>query len=394
MTDERPMKLSNLRVLDLSLFLPGPLTTQMLADHGAEVIKIESVSDGEPTREIGLKRDGVSVYFANTQRGKKSLALDLKADEGRAIFLRLAECADVIVEGFRPGVVERLGIGYGVVAARNPKIVYASISAFGQTGPYVSRPAHDAACEGLAGILSVNLGQDDKPWLPAMTNADMLASLFALSGILMALLRRQATGRGDYLDVAMMDSLIACMPNNLGAVMAEKRAPVAKDERAWGGNALYRLYETRDAKWVVLAGGEAKFAANLLTALGRPDLIERCARPAGPDHRPVIAFLDQAFRTKTQEEWVAWFEGRDICFAPVRDLREALDDPQLRAREMVLVDDRGWEHIGIPVKFAGEPGRVNFDVARHGEHGAEILRGLGYRNEEVEDLVARGIVRS
>ena len=385
------MKLDGIRVLDLSLFLPGPLLTQMMADHGAEVIKLEPLPHGEPNREIGLTRDGVSVFFANTHRGKKSISLNLKTDAGREALLRLAETCDVMIEAFRPGVVDRLGVGYEAVSARAPHIVYASISAFGQTGPYVQKPAHDAATEAMAGILSVNLGQDDKPWLPAIANADMLSSTIALSGVLMALLRRQQTGKGDYIDVAMMDSLLACMPNNYGPPMAEKRPPVPKDERSWGGNAMYRLYETKDAKWIVLGGSEIKFAQNLLTALGRPDLIELCALPPGPGQDPVKAFFDETFRSKTQAEWVAWFEGRDVCFAPVKTLREGLDDPQVRAREMVLEDARGWEHIGIPVKYRDEPGRVSFDLPERGQHTEDVLGQLGYDADEVAGMKRDGV---
>ena len=387
------MKLQNIRVLDLSMFLPGPSATQMLADHGADVIKIETVGEGAPTRQVGLKRDGVSVFFANTSRGKRSLALDLKNEEGREIFLRLAEQSDVIVEGFRPGVADRLGVGYRAVSTRAPRVVYASISAFGQTGAYATRPAHDAACEALAGILSVSLGNDGQPALPAIAGADMLASAYAVTGILMALLRRHDTGKGDYIDIAMMDSVVAAMPNNLGPVFAEKRAPIAKDERAWGGNAMYRLYATKDGKWIVLAGNEIKFATNLLEAFGRPDLIPLCALPPGPGQRPVVAYFETVFPTRTQAEWVDWFAGRDICFAPVRDLRQALDDPHLRARGMVLIDARGWEHLGNPVKFADEPAEIGFDLPGHGEHSAEILRKLGYGVEAIEQLADRGVTR-
>ena len=210
------MKLEGIRVIDLSLFLPGPAMTQVMADHGAEVIKVEPLPGGEPNRAIGAMRDGVSVYFANTHRGKKSLALNLKTAEGVEALLRLAETADVFVEAFRPGVVDRLGVGYQAVAARNPGIVYASISAYGQSGPYAHRPAHDLAVEAMAGVLSVNLGWDDRPWNPGLAAGDMLAANIALAGVLMALLRREQTGRGDYVDVAMMDALIASMPNNYG----------------------------------------------------------------------------------------------------------------------------------------------------------------------------------
>jgi crotonobetainyl-CoA:carnitine CoA-transferase CaiB-like acyl-CoA transferase len=384
------MKLEGIRVVDLSLFLPGPAMTQVMADHGAEVIKVES-QEGEPNRRIGPERDGVSVYFANTHRGKKSLALNLKSPAGVEALLRLAETADVFVESFRPGVVDRLGVGYEAVSARAEKIVYVSISAFGQTGPYRNRPAHDLAVEATSGVLSVNLGWDDRPWAPAIACADMLACNMALSGVLMALLRRQTTGKGDYLDIAMMDALIASLPNGYGLPMTERRQPVAKHERTWGGNAMYRVYATKDGRFVVLGGAESKFAANLLTALGRPDLVPLCALPPGPGQDPVRDFLTEMFLGRTQAEWVDWMAGKDIAFAPVKTLREGLDDPQTRHREMVIEDRRGWEHLGIPIKFADEPGQIRFDPPAHGEHSEEILRGLGYSDAELAAMKTGGV---
>jgi crotonobetainyl-CoA:carnitine CoA-transferase CaiB-like acyl-CoA transferase len=384
------MKLEGIRVVDLSLFLPGPAMTQVMADHGAEVIKVES-HEGEPNRRIGPERNGVTVYFANTHRGKKSLTLDLKNPAGVEALLRLAETADVLVESFRPGVVDRLGIGYGAVSARARGIVYVSISAFGQTGPYRDRPAHDLAVEAMAGVLSVNLGWDERPWAPAIACADMLASNMALSGVLMALLRRQTTGKGDYLDIAMMDALLASLPNGYGLPMTERRHPVAKHERTWGGNALYRVYETRDGRFVALGGAELKFATNLLTALGRPELIPLCKLPPGPGQDPVRDFLTETFLTRTQDEWVQWMAGKDIAFAPVKSLREGLDDPQTRHREMVVEDRRGWEHLGIPIKFADEPGTIRFDPPAQGQHAEEILRGLGYSDADLVVMKADGV---
>jgi crotonobetainyl-CoA:carnitine CoA-transferase CaiB-like acyl-CoA transferase len=385
------MKLEGIKVVDLSLFLPGPAMTQAMADHGAEVIKVEPLPGGEPNREIGAKREGVSVYFANTHRGKKSLVLNLKTAEGVEALLRLAETADVFVEAFRPGVVDRLSVGYRAVAARNPGIVYASISAYGQSGPYAHRPAHDLAVEAMSGVLSVNVGWDDRPWNPAIACADMLASNIALAGVLMALLRRQQTGKGDYVDIAMMDALIASMPNNYGPPMAEKRQPVPKDERSWGGNAMFRVYETRDGRFVALGGSEIKFATNLLTALDRPDLIELCRLPPGPGQQPVRDFLEAKFKTRTQAEWIRWMADQDVAFAPVKTLREGLDDPQVRHREMVVEDARGWEHIGVPIKFEDEPGRIDFRLPELGEHSEEILRGLGYGDAELAGMKANGV---
>ena len=385
------MKLDGIKVLDLSMFLPGPLLTQMMADHGAEVIKIETVDEGEPNRAIGLKRDGVSVFFANTHRGKKSLTVNLKSEEGHEIFMQLAEQADVIIEAFRPGVAKRLGVDYESVIRRSPAIVYASISAFGQYGPYVAKPAHDPATQGYAGILSVNQGQDGKPTMSGIASADMLSSMITFAGVMMALFKRTQSGKGDFIDVAMMDSLLACMPNNFGPPMAEKRPPVPKQERSWGGQAMMRLYETKDGEWIVLGGAEIKFATNLLNRLDRPDLIELCKLPPGDAQAEAHAFFEETFRTKTRAEWIDWFEGMDVCFAPVRNLREGLDDPQIRARDMVLEDAQGWEHIGIPIKFQNEPGRVNFHLPGHGENSRELLESLGYDAAAIEGMKEMGV---
>lgn len=387
------MKLEGLRVIDLSLFLPGPLMTQFMADHGAEVIKVESLHEGEPNREIGAKRDGVSVYFANTHRGKKSLALNLKDPAGVEVLMRLAEKSDVLVEAFRPGVVDRLGIGYAQVTRRAPRIVYASIAAFGQSGPYRDLAAHDLATEAMTGVLSLNRGGDGKPAIPALANADMLASMMTLSGVLMALYRRKETGRGDYLDMAMADCLLACLPNNMGIAMTERRQPILAEERALGGNALYGIYETQDQDFIVLAGQEMKFARNLLEPLGRADLVELCKLPPGPGQDPVRAFLRDTFRTKTKAEWVAWFKDRDVAFAPMRTLPEALEDEHFKARGMVLKDARGWDHLGAPIRFREEPARPTFDAPAHGAHSAQILRTLGYGEGEVSKLFAQGVVK-
>jgi crotonobetainyl-CoA:carnitine CoA-transferase CaiB-like acyl-CoA transferase len=359
------MKLQGLRVIDLSLFLPGPYLTLALADHGAEVIKIEPPGEGDPTRHLGLSDGPSTVYFRNLNRGKKSVVMDLKKAEEREALLKLCDRADVFVESFRPGVVERLGVSYEQVSARNPRIVYCSISAFGQEGALRDRPAHDLAVESLSGVISLNLGEDGKPAIPALPVADLLCALQGLSGILMALLRREKTGKGDYLDMAMYDATLAGSANILGPAFAENRQPVARHERTTGGSAFYRLYETADRRHLALGGQEMKFVRNLLGALGRPELAPLCEKP-GPHQQPVMTFLESVFRAKTLKENLEFLSGLDVCYAPVNTLPEAM----AAARDKLLVDEQGRRHLAPPIRFRDEPARPSLREPRLGEHDA------------------------
>ena len=384
------MKLKGIKVLDLSLFLPGPMLTQMMADHGADVIKLEPLNGGEPNREIGPKRNGVSVYFANTHRGKRSIQLNLKTKAGQEIAQRLATEVDVIVESFRPGVTKRLGIDFETVKIINPQIVYASISAFGQTGPYAKKPAHDLAVQAYSGLISTNLGSDGKPAMPGVQSADMLSSLMGLSGILMALLRREESGRGDHIDLAMMDTLISCIPNNLGSVLAQQSAPKVAHERVWGGHAIYNIYETLDNKHIVLGASEKHFAERILSKFKRLDLLSLCEAPTGPAQDRLKQFLAKKFRDKKQDYWINWFEDIDASFAPVNNLKEALNNPQLRYREMIVVDKSGNGHIGTPLKFREEPSNISFRAPGIGEHNEQIAKELGLDEKEINSLKRGG----
>lgn len=381
------MKLEGVRVLDLSRFLPGPWIGMTMADHGAEVIKIES-HEGEPTRRLGPPIEGFPAYFRNTQRGKQSLTLNLKAEEGREIFFKLAETADVIIESFRPGVMDRLGLGYEAVRERAPRIVYCSLSAFGQTGPLALRPSHDAGAQAITGVLS--LGQTDgrPPTLPALPVADVALGSAALIGVLMALLRRDRTGRGDFLDAAMVDTLMSWTAPILSPVIAEKRAPDLASERLYGGAAFYNVYRTADDKYIVLSGAEMNFVRNLLNALGRPDLISVCAEPWGPAQDPAKRFLEETFATKTRDEWDAWLADKGVCYAPVLDLYEAWTQDLLRSRGMIVKGDDGVENLGTPVHFREEPGKPSCSLPEHGAHTDQILERLGY------DEVARARLRA
>jgi crotonobetainyl-CoA:carnitine CoA-transferase CaiB-like acyl-CoA transferase len=364
------MKLEGLRVIDLSLFLPGPYLTLMLADHGAEVIKVEPPGEGDPTRHLGLSDGDSTVYFRNLNRGKKSVVMDLKKADEREALLKLCETADVFVESFRPGVVERLGVGYDQLRARNPRIVYCSISAFGQQGPLRDRPAHDLAVESLSGVISLNLGLDGKPTIPALPVADLLCALQGLSGILMALLRREQTGKGDYLDMAMYDATLAGTANILGPTLAENRQPVARHERTTGGSAFYRLYQTADGRYLALGGQEMKFVRNLLGALGRLDLALLCEKP-GPHQQPVMELLEKTFGAKSLKENLDFLSRLDVCYAPVNTLPEALD----AAADKLLRDEHGRRHLAPPIRFRDEPARPNLREPKLGEHDALKKRG-------------------
>ena len=370
------MKLDGYRVVDLSQFLPGPHLSMIMADHGAEVIKVEPPGGGDPGRHVGLTQGEHTVFFSNANRGKRSVCLNLKDAQDRDKLARLLDTADVVIEGFRPGVADRLGIGAAVVTARNPRVVYCSISAFGQTGPYRDIPAHDLAVEAIAGSLSVNVGNDNAPAMPALPNADMAASLMALSAILMALLRREKTGRGDRIDLSMHDALVGWMPNILGTVFAEGRAPVPKHERQWGGAAFYNIYATSDGRHIVLGAQEIKFVRGLLEELQRTDLIALAERGPGAHQQPLIDFLRGWFAQQTQAHWIDWFASRALPFAPVQDLKEAMDDRHLAAREMILRDEQGRRHLGVPIRFHDEPAKPNLTVPAYGAHTAAVLREL------------------
>lgn len=344
-------KLSGLRVVDLSVFLPGPMMTVMMADQGAEVIKIETAA-GDPARTQAPFEAGQSVWFRNLNRGKKSIVLDLKSAEGKARLWALIDDADVFVEGFRPGVMQRLGFDYAAVSERNPRIVYCSISAFGQHGPLAHHPAHDMATQALAGFLSVNDGPDGTPVVPGTASSDMAAGLTALSATLMALMGRASTGKGDYIDCAMFDSLLPWCVHTAGSAIMGGDAPASSQQRSLGGAAFYQVYETSDGKHVVLGGREIKFAENLLTALGRPDLIAHAEREAGQQGE-LIAYLRTIFATRTRNEWVNWFADKDVAFAPVLDFREALDEPHIAQRGL-WIEQGGAHHIAPAIRFAAE----------------------------------------
>jgi len=386
-------KLAGIRVLDMSAFLPGPHMTMMMADHGADVIMVEPANGvGEPTRVVGYRtEDDVSVWFRNIARGKRSLKLNLKDEECRSLFYKLVESADVLVEAFRPGVVSRLGVDYETLSAINPGLVYCSISAFGQDGSLRDKPAHDLTIQAMAGIAALNLGlEDNKPAAPNMPSADSISSLMAMSAILMALVARERTGKGDYIDLSMYDALLAWTPNVTGPVFAADAHPEPKTMRSFGGAAMYNIYETSDHEFIVLGGSEVKFAENLLRALDRLDLLDYAKIEPGPEQEPLRSFFREQFVSRTSAEWQAFLEPVDCCWAVVRSLKDAFDDPFTLERGMLLKDENGNRHIGVPIRYKHEPAEPDLGLPGYGEHSSDIARELGLDEKQIDALIERG----
>jgi len=386
------MKLEGITVLDLSLFLPGPAATQLMADHGARVIKVENPLAPEPTRSANAfpwTQGGETVMFRNTQRGKESIALNLKTAAGKKALLALAKTVDVVVEAFRPGVAERLGIDYQTLSAENPGLVYCSISAFGQTGPWRDRPAHDTATVAAAGILDVTRSPegDSGPAIIGVPIADMLSSYLALSGILMALHRRNSSGLGDFVDISMFESVLAASPNILGPVFGGNQAPERLRERTHGGNAMLNIYETADGQFIALGGGEHKFVEALFTGLGRQEFIGPVTGPAGEGHWAAIDFLRAAFRERNLADWQTWFEGRDICWSPVASLKDAWDADHVWERGMRFRDADGNEHIGSAIRFSQEPAQINTKLPAMGAETAKIIAELDLTEADREAIL-------
>ena len=380
------MKLCGVKVLDLTQFMPGSVLTAMMADHGAEVIKVESPS-GDPTRQHEHRdnrdlADETIGFFARCNRGKSSLSIDLKKPAAKEILYSLVEQADVLVEAFRPGVADRLGLGYETLRERNPRLIYCSLSAFGQTGPLRNTPAHDSVVQAYSG--SLPMAEDGTPVTNCVPTSALAGALNGLVAVLMSLLSVRSNGRGERIDISMRDCLLPAQPFR----------PHTKESAADQGLAMLGAYRTADDLWICLGGRERHFCENLLTSLGRTDLIDIAIGPGGNAHNILRTFLTEAFRTNSQAYWLAWLKEHDVSAAPVLSLGDALGHLQTQARQMLLVDPHGGEHIGTPLKFQEEPGAPNLRVPRLGEDNTAILTALGYREQEIAALNRCGILHS
>ncbi|MDQ6619488.1 MAG: CoA transferase [Pseudomonadota bacterium] len=385
--------LAGVRVLDLTRLLPGPMCTLYLAQLGADVIKIEDTSQGDYARTLGTA-GATSVLFELVNRGKRSIAIDLKQERGRKVFLALAATANVVVESFRPGVVRSLRIDADTLRAINPRLVYASITGYGQEGPRAAYAGHDINYLACSGVLDQIGTRGGPPAVPNLQIADLLggAAMPAI-GILAALHAAQRTGIGSYIDVAMADAALAHNVFPLQA-LAERGAVAPRgDDLLTGGAACYGIYATLDGRYLAVGALEDKFWRTLCGTLGRPDLVPG-GRAIGETGERTRAALAAIFAARTLEHWSNVFAQVDCCVTPVATLDEALRDPQFIGRGMVLSDRDGRPMYGPAFRVSGavQPSTVN--APSQGEHTRELLRSLGYDGAEIDSLVAAGTVLS
>ncbi|HVN85241.1 MAG TPA: CaiB/BaiF CoA-transferase family protein [Candidatus Binatia bacterium] len=371
--------IQGLKLLDLSRQLPGPFASMLLADLGVDVLV------------IAAPNDVMGVGIPMIQRNKRSMTLNLKSPEGKDIFNRLAKDADVILEGFRPGVTERLGIDYPTMAKLNPRLVYCSISGYGQDGPYRDKVGHDINYLGYAGVLGVSGAPDGPPISAGVQIADIGGGAqMAVIGILTALLARAQTGRGQFVDVSMMDGAVSWNVFHILMHLISGQQPQRGKTRLTGHHPCYAVYETKDGKYVTVGALEEHFWKNLCTALGVEEFIpDEFAE--GPRREEMFRVIRTKFESKTQREWLDTLGPIDICFGPVNDIAEVFEDPQVKHRGLLPVID-GQRTLASPLKFSETPPRTPSLPPEFGQHTAEVLQQLGFGAADVERLKAARVI--
>lgn len=387
------LPLSGIRVLDLSRLLPGPYATLVLTDLGAAVDKVEDPQGGDYTRQLPPRIGDESALFYGLNRNKRSVALDLKSLDGVEALKRLARSYDVLVESFRPGVMHRLGLSYQALSAENPRLIYCSISGFGQTGPDRAKAGHDLNYIARAGVLGYGGEPGGAPAMPGVQIADIGGgSLFALVGILAALHERDRTGRGRFVDVSMTDGALAFMHMHLAARLAAREelpVLVRGREALNGAYACYNVYRTEDGRYLSIGALEPKFFSGICDLLERPDLFD-LAYDRGIGDQKVRAELTRIFGSRPLAHWLSFFAGSDLCVEPVLEGDEICADPQLRARGLfveVQDEQRGIRvtHLRTPLDFGPVSMRP---PPRVGQHSRQILRDGGFTSQEIDQLAA------
>lgn len=376
--------LSGIRVLDISRLLPGPYCSMVLADHGADVIAIED-----------RKFEAEGPFITAINRNKKHMSLNLKSEEGKKIFFRLVKDADILLEGFRPGVVKKLGVDYDTVRRINPRIIYCSITGYGQTGSFRDKVGHDVNYISYAGVLNLIGEADRAPVIPGIPVADVASgALNAVVGVLLALYARERNGRGQYIDISMTDGLLSFLTIALFLRELTGREPQRGDMLISHRYACCNIYETADGRYISLGAMEKRFWMPLCEHLGMPEY--GVLQYNENRRKEIISVMRETFRKKTLAEWEKELEGLEVCWAPVWNLEEVLKGPLFREREMVVEvmkkDGTKITAMGIPVKLSETPGSIRTPPVGFGENTLEILQGLGYSKEEVKELADKGVI--
>lgn len=388
--------LSDILVLDFSTLLPGPLATLMLAEAGAEVVKLERPGTGKDARHSAPKIDGVSIGYAILNRGKKSIALDLKA-EGAVESLRpLIEKADVLVEQFRPGVMDRLGVGYEDLKAINPGLIYCSITGYGQDGPYRDRAGHDLNYLSIAGMTAYNGRKASGPAPMAFQVADIAGgSCHAVMGVLAAVIHRQSTGEGQHVDISMTDAAFSLHGLAAPPALVGGQDPDLETTQLNGGG-FYDCYRTRDGRFMSVAGLEPQFFTQFCQAIGKPELTSKGMTLDPTLVAEVKAEIAEVIGGQDYDHWCRVFADLDCCVEPVLSFSEATEHPQLKARDMVVEvprhDGGKQRQVASPFKFSATPVGYRFSGARLGQHSDEVLADHGFSDEDIQAFKDSGAV--
>lgn len=389
------LPLDGVRVFDLSSLLPGSLCSQMLADLGADVLKIENPRWPDAFRKMPPVVKTLGSYFHIVNRNKRAMTLDLQAPAGRDVFLKMLPKADVLIDSFRPGGMERIGLGYDALKEIHVRLIHCSLTGFGQDGHYRDRPSHDINLLGLSGILDLLGEKDGSPISPGVQFAGAGGSLNAVIGILAALLRRERTGRGEHIDAALLDGLTPFLGLVMSTYLTTGILPKRGETLVGGGYAFYHVYQTGDGKYLALGCLEEKFWQGFCRAIGREDFIP-AQFATGLQQETLIAEVKRIMRQKTRQEWMDLLAQYETCVTPVNTLEEALQDPHIRQRGAWFrahhpVDGEIGQQ-GFPLKFSeGRPGWRTHPPS-FGEHTREILREMDYDDAAIDDLAGSGII--
>lgn len=386
--------LEGINVLDLTRLLPGSYTSLMLADYGAEVIMVEEPA-GEGGRHVGPFINGLSARHLMLNRNKKSITLNLRKTRGQELLIGLAKKADVLVENFRPGTLERLGLGYNRLKDVNPRLIFCSLTGYGQSGPDRDKPGHDINYISKTGILGLSASHGGSLTLPGVQIADLGGgSLMAVMGILLALAARSKTGQGQYIDVAMADGITSWLPLASYEYLAGGEAPRPGEFIYTGSLACYNTYQTKDKRHLALGALEPKFWGLFCKWIGYEEFIPIQRDPS--QQARMKDSLQERFSTRTLAEWVSDAGDREMCLTPVNTLDEALGDPQVKAREMIVEVDHPVSgkvrQLGFPVKMSRTPAKYRKGAPLLGEHNGEVLGALGLNPADLETLRRDGVL--